>query len=303
MSSRIGARRSRQLSRTADSTPSSGNRCWRSRNVLRVARFDASVGNDGTVRVRIFETPTEELLRELLAEVRSLRAKQIVVETSHEAGEAWIRAGFSEVSRVLEAPLAVLESHEGVGIDPSYGSIHLQTDDVDAVAKAVQQTVRRLPGGSKGSVVFPPRNGWTSIFDELGDREPEMLRRLASELADRMGIVVLLIGIEECRVLRFVLFERARIMDEYLSVPEYHGPLPPGEVIALGANPRVVARLTGADPEAVRAIAQTARRPEDLPTAPEILASFATAVDIPAAVHGYGEAREQADAIVLDRVS
>ena len=34
-------------------------------------------------------------------------------------------------------------------------------------------------------------------------------------------------------------------------MPEYHGPLPPGDVIALGANPTVLARLTGADPARV----------------------------------------------------
>ena len=39
-------------------------------------------------------------------------------------------------------------------------------------------------------------------------------------------------------------------VDEYASVPEYHGELPPGDVVALGANPTVVARLTGADARA-----------------------------------------------------
>jgi len=53
-------------------------------------------------------------------------------------------------------------------------------------------------------------------------------------------------------------------------VPEYHEPLPPGDVIALGANPTVVHRLTGADPERVRAIARTAKSPEDLPPAQEL---------------------------------
>ena len=224
----------------------------------------------------------------------------MVIETSHDAGEAWIRAGFTEASRVLEAPLAVLETHEGIGVDPSFGSIHLQTDDIEAVVRAVRQMVRRLPGASEGSAVLPPRDGWTGVFDELGDREPEMLRRLASELADRMGVVVLLVGVEEGRVLRFVLFERARIMDEYLSIPEYHGPLPPGDVVALGANPRVVARLTGADADEIRAIAQTAKRPEDLRAPLELLASFAAAVGIPAAVYSYEEALSRAGAIPLD---
>ena len=45
-----------------------------------------------------------------------------------------------------------------------------------------------------------------------------------------------------------ILFDRGGIVDEYASVPEYHGPLPPGEVIALRANPVVVERYTGATP-------------------------------------------------------
>ena len=54
-------------------------------------------------------------------------------------------------------------------------------------------------------------------------------------------------------------------------MPEYHGPLPPGDVIALGANPTVVARLTGADPARVREVARTAASPADLPPALELL--------------------------------
>ena len=37
-----------------------------------------------------------------------------------------------------------------------------------------------------------------------------------------------------------ILFERGSIVDEYLSVPEFYGPLPPGDVVGLAANPRVV---------------------------------------------------------------
>ena len=133
---------------------------------------------------------------------------------------------------------------------PSYGSVHVQTDDLDGVIRAVRQFVPRMPGGSKGSVVAPPRNGWIGVYDELADRNPEMLRRLAREISDRMGAVVLLLGVEEGQVVRFVLLERGRTMDEYLSVPEYYGEVPPGDVISLAANPTVVARLTGAGLEA-----------------------------------------------------
>ena len=245
--------------------------------------------------------PTEEVVRRLIGEARAAGADVVKIETTHEDGEAWIRAGFTETSRTLEAPIAALEDRLGGIEELSWGSLHVQSDDVDSVVRAVRQFVPRLPGGSQGSVVLPPRDGWTSAYDELTDREPEMLRRLAREISDRMGAFVLTTGLEEGRVVRYVAFERGRVVDEYLSVPEYYGPLPPGEVIALGANPRLMSRLTGADADAVRVTARTAATPAELPPARELLAELARLFGISQASHGYPEALEQADAIVLPR--
>ena len=245
--------------------------------------------------------PSEEVVRRLIEEARAAGADTVEIETTHEDGDAWIRAGFTETARVLEAPVDALEDHLGAREHPSYGSIHVQTDDVDAVVRAVLQFVPRLPGGSQGSVVLPPSDGWTSAYDELTDREPEMLRRLAREISDRMGAFVLTMGLEEGRVVRYVALERGRVVDEYLSVPEHYGPLPPGEVIALGANPRLMARLTGADPDAVRAVARTAASPAELPPSAELLAELAGLFGVPQAAHGYPEAAGRADAIVLSR--
>jgi hypothetical protein len=97
-------------------------------------------------RAHIEGVPSEEVLRRLLAEAREQGADEIVVETSHEAGEGWVRAGFNEVSRVLIAPVASLELHLGAERRSSFGSIHIQTDDAGAVANAVRQFVPRLPG-------------------------------------------------------------------------------------------------------------------------------------------------------------
>ena len=154
-------------------------------------------------------------------------------------------------------PLEVRSVADG----PSFGSIHVQSDDLGAVERAVQQFVPRLPGGSRGSSVTPPHNGWITVYDDACDRDPSVLRRLATELSERTGAVVIAIGVEHEQVVRFVLFEAGRIVDEYLSVPEHYGPLPPGDAIALAANPRVVARLTGADPAVIRAAARTATSP------------------------------------------
>jgi hypothetical protein len=128
-----------------------------------------------------------------------------------------------------------------------------------------------------------------------------MLRRLARELSDRIGAVICLLGLERQELVRMILFERGRIVDEYLSVPEFYGPLPPGDVVGLAANPTVVSRLTGADPAAVRRIARTAPVAGDLPPAPELLAALADALKIQGAGHGWADAPDLPGAIRLAR--
>ncbi len=250
---------------------------------------------------RVEGAPSEEALLRLIEEAKEAGADRIEIETTHEDGDAWIRAGFTETARLLEAPVAALEEHLGARREPSFGSLHVQSDDVDAVLRAVRQFVPRLPGGSQGSVVLPPRDGWTSAYDELCDREPEMLRRLAREISDRMGAFVVAMGVEEGRVVRYIALERGRVVDEYLSVPEYYGPIPPGEVIGLGANPRLMARMTGAEHDAVRAAARTGRTPEELEPPADLLAELGRLFGIPQAAHGYAEAARAPDAIAIPR--
>ena len=184
---------------------------------------------------------------------------------------------------------------------PSFGSVHVQTDDLDGVVRAVRQFVPRMPGGSKGSVVAPPRNGWIAVYDELTDRNPEMLRRLAREISDRMGAVVLAARRRGGEVVRFVLFERGRLMDEYLSVPEYYGEVPPGDVISLAANPTVVARLTGADPAEVRRVIRNAKSAAELPPADELGAEVGRVLGVEGGDHGYERAGEIPDAVDIPR--
>lgn len=218
------------------------------------------------------------------------------------ARAAYTRWGFREDTLVLVAPLDELAKRLGPGGDgESWGSIHVQTDDVPAVERAVRQFVPRLPGRSRGSVVSPPRNGWVAVYDEVSDRDPRQLRRLALELSDRMGAVVLAFGVEEGAVVRYILLDRARLVDEYLSVQEYYGPLPPGDVVALAANSTVVARLTGAEPAGVRAAALHASSPAQLPPPAELLTALAHAIGIEGAEHGYAGAADLPGAVRIER--
>ena len=196
--------------------------------------------------------------------------------------EVWRRLGFSEWALRLTAPLERIEGTRAAG--ESYASLHLQTDDRDAVEAAVAKYLPRY--GGSGGRVEGPLNGWVVVYAELVDRDRHTRERLASELSNALAAVVCAIGVEDSAVVRYALFERGSIVDEYQSVPDYFGPLPPGDVVALGSNPTVVSRLTGAQPSRVRAAARTASSPEDLPPADELLQQIAEAMGLEGAGRG-----------------
>ena len=245
-----------------------------------------------------------ELMRAVLAAFREAGVEQLdldVLASNHVARSLYGRWGMRDEVIVMTGAIADIEARIGRQDASSFGSIHVQSDDLSAVERAVRQFVPRLPGGSRGSVLAPPRNGWIAVYDDVCDRNPEMLRRLARELSDRMGAVVTLLGVERDELVRMILLEHGRVVDEYLSVPEFYGPLPPGDVVGLAANPTVVSRLTGAAPDEVRRIARTASAPADLPPARDLLAELAAAMGIEGAGHGWSDAPAIDCAVRIDR--
>ncbi|HEV7134748.1 MAG TPA: GNAT family N-acetyltransferase [Gaiellaceae bacterium] len=230
-----------------------------------------------------------ELVREAIVRLRAEGVEVLeldVLEANTAARAIYERWGFTPVQLNLAAPIDTLEQRLVRSQGPTFGSVHVQTDDAGAVERAVQKALPRL-GRSEGSAVTGPRNGWVAVHAELLDREPKVVQRLAKELSYVLGGVVLAIGVDRGAVVRYTLFDRGGDVDEYASVPEYDGPLPPGDVVALGANPRVVARLTGADPNRVRDIARTAKSPADLPPATELLEAIADVMGVAEAGHGW----------------
>lgn len=244
------------------------------------------------------------IMREVVSTLRAQGVEHVdlnVLASNALARAFYARWGFQEQVIVMAGSVASLEERLGRVESGSFGSIHIQSDDLSGVDAAVRQFVPRLPGGSRGSLIAPPRHGWIAVYDDVCDRDPEMLRRLARELSDRMGAVSLLLGIEQDEVVRMIVFERGRIVDEYLSVPEYHGPLPPGDVIGLQANPRVVHRLTGADPEAVRRVTPNATSPADLPPARDLLRDLAAALGVEGSEHGWADAEDLEGFVRIER--
>jgi ribosomal protein S18 acetylase RimI-like enzyme len=207
-----------------------------------------------------------------------------VLTRNEDARSAYERLGFTPVELRLAARVESLLDLGGGG--PTFGSVHVQTDDTGAVERAAQKALPRL-GRSAGTAVSGPRNGWVAVHDELCDREPKLLQRLGRELSYALAAVVLAIGVEEGALVRYTLYDRGGAVDEYASVPEYYGELPPGDVVALGANPTVVSRLTGAEPSRVREVGRTARAPGELPPAAELVEAIAETMGVAEAGHGW----------------
>ncbi len=203
---------------------------------------------------------------------------EVVAGNTH-ARSIYARWGFREEELTLVAPLDTLAASLATGSGPSLGTVYVQTDERAAVERAVRAFAPRI--GSTESDVSDPAGGWIAVRDAVASRDPVALRRLAKELSDRLGCVVVSLGIEKGAVVRLVALERGSVMDEYLSVPELYGPLPPGDVVALAANPTVLARLTGASPHAIRATTPTASSPAELPPVSELAAGIAAALGLP----------------------
>ena len=84
--------------------------------------------------------------------------------------------------------------------------------------------------------------------------------------------------------MRFVIHDQGRMVDEYLSVPTYYGELNKADELSLSANPTLAARLTGADPARVRAVARVASSPSELPPAGELLGQIADVLGLEARI-------------------
>jgi GNAT superfamily N-acetyltransferase len=217
-----------------------------------------------------------ELMREFVAQAGAAGAEVIeldVLASNAEARAVYERWGFKPIELKLGAPVAQLEQRLAPADGPTFGFVHVQTDDVEKVQRDTVKFLRDEPDVEVGS-------GWVRVRTDETDADPDRLKALARELSYTTGGVVLSLGVQRGAVVRYDLFERGSDIDEYLSVPEYFGELPPGDVYALGANATVVARLTGADARRVREVARTAASPTELPPARELYEQIASVMGL-----------------------
>jgi ribosomal protein S18 acetylase RimI-like enzyme len=217
-----------------------------------------------------------ELMREFVAQAAAGGAEMIeldVLASNAEARAIYERWGFKLVELKLAAPVAQLEQRLAPADGPTFGFVHVQTDDAEKVKRDAVKYLRLEPD-------VEVEGNWVRVRSDPTDADPERLQALAKELSYTTGGVVISLGVQRGAVVRYDLFDRGSDIDEYLSVPEYYGELPPGDAYALGANATVVSRLTGADPRRVREVARTAASPGELPPAQELYEQIATVMGV-----------------------
>ncbi|HET7354055.1 MAG TPA: GNAT family N-acetyltransferase [Gaiellaceae bacterium] len=217
-----------------------------------------------------------ELVREVATRLQAAGAEMLELEvlaSNAEARAIYEHWGFKPVELTLGAPLAQLAQRLAPADGPTFGFVHVQTDDVEKVKRDAVKVLRSEP-------YVEVEGGWVRVRSDATDSDPAKLKALAKELSYTSGGVVLSLGVERGAVVRYDLFDRGADVDEYLSVPEYYGELPPGDSYALGANATVVARLTGADARRVREVARTASSPGDLPPALELYEELAAVMGL-----------------------
>jgi hypothetical protein len=215
------------------------------------------------------------LLREAVREAKDKGAAIVSLEvlvSNERARTVWERLGFDEHGLFMTTPLDQLERRlEEHPPGETRAATHVQTDDHVSVGRGLAQFIPRLDA----PVVRTTSRGWIRIEDPVTTADRDAQARLARELSERLGAVVVALALEEGAVVRYRLYERGRMVDEYLSVPTYYGVISKADELALAANPTIVARLTGADREEVRHVARTGNTIVELPPGPELYAQLA----------------------------
>jgi ribosomal protein S18 acetylase RimI-like enzyme len=245
-----------------------------------VARLDAPQYGSSHIQL-VYVRPrarrqglAKALLRECVAVAREHGTGMVSLEvllSNETARAAWRRLGFEDVWVGMGQPLSALEARLAEVDDPGEwrATTHVQSDDEVSVERAVGQFLPRLEAPDVRS-----GESWMRVADPMLDRDRDAHGRFAKELSERLGAVTIALALEG-PVVRFRLYERGRMVDEYLSVPTYYGPLPKGDELALAANPTLVARLTGAGRDDVKRVARTAALPAELPPAAELYEQIA----------------------------
>src|SRR5205814_3511573 len=143
-----------------------------------------------------------QLVREVAAQMREGGVEMLELEvlaSNAEARAIYDRWGFKPVELTLGAPLAQVEQRLAPSEGPTFGFVHVQTDDLEKVKRDAAKVLRTDPDVELGS-------GWVRVRSDATDTDPARLKVLARELSYTSAGVTLALGVEHGVVVRYNLF-------------------------------------------------------------------------------------------------
>src|SRR6266542_1044894 len=103
-----------------------------------------------------------------------------------------------------------------------YGTIHVRTEDRDAVRSAVETLNCE---GARRFLIAPPIRGWVTVYPENNGQDQTVSEALAAKLPDHVLIHCL---VHDDDVFAYWVFKGGRIIGTYNLCPDYFGdPNPP----------------------------------------------------------------------------
>ena len=112
-----------------------------------------------------------ELVRETVTRLREAGADMLELEvlaSNTEVQAIYERWGLRPVELTLGAPLAQLEQRLTPAQGPTFGAVHVQTDDVEKVKRDAVKVLRAEPDVEVG-------NGWIRVRSDATDADPARL--------------------------------------------------------------------------------------------------------------------------------
>src|SRR5512138_89767 len=98
-----------------------------------------------------------------------------------------------------------------------YGTIHVRTEDRDAVRSAVESIVSERSGRF---LIAPPIDGWVTVYPEHNGQDQAVSDALAAKLP---GLALIHCLVHDDDVFAYWLFQGGRVVDTYNSCPDYFG--------------------------------------------------------------------------------
>jgi hypothetical protein len=95
-----------------------------------------------------------------------------------------------------------------------YGSVHVRTEDREAVRKVLEQVARKLKARF---LLGPVLNGWVAVYPDNNGQDI----RIPAALAGKVPVDVLYVMVHDDDIFMYSFYQNGELVDQYNSCPDY----------------------------------------------------------------------------------